>query len=492
MFDKLKSKIENAIDSKHPHEIQISILDASKVSKKDIYRYRYNYGVNLGSLFVLENWIYDDLFGHGGGSELDAVTSEMKATSASDAGRKLAQHYESYISSIDWAFLQNAGVTAVRVPIGYWHVGNGKFVDGLPHESVKHVYQSAKPWDFLKQLTATAGGHDIGVLVDLHGLPGGANADSHSGCTISTASFFHNSGYINQVVNEILPFIAKDICVNNENVIGLQIVNESVFDNKASGQKSYYLKAVKAIQNVDSTLPVVISDGWWPQQWADWVQKHGLATTVVVDSHVYRCFSDGDKAKSAQEITGELSKTLNFPKDQADYMVGEFSCVLDSKTWDMTHGDRQKLVQTFGNTEISVFAENTSWGWFFWTLQFEHGDGGEWGFVPMVNNSAIPKRPSGAHSIIGDNEIKMFVQQHADYWKDKGGDHMEHWRYEDGLRSSVADMSAFANFKNSLVGRWYSWKTQRRQQYVKQKGDGEFMWEWEQGYQKGLDESNHY
>lgn len=492
MFDKLKNKIESAIDSKHPHTIQTKIPEASKISNRDIYRYRYNYGVNLGALFVLENWIYDDLFDHGGSSELDAVSSQLKASSASDTSQKLAQHYQSYVDSINWSFLKDAGVTALRIPIGYWHVGNGQFVDGLPHAPLKAVYKNAKAWDILKQIIATAGSHGIGVLIDLHGLPGGANADAHSGCTVSSATFFKNSAYVNQVVNEILPFIVRDICINNENVIGLQIVNEAAFDNKATGQKNYYYKAIKAIQNVDSSIPVVISDGWWPQQWADWVQKHGLATTVVVDSHVYRCFSDEDKSKSVQEITGDLPNTVNFPKDQADYMVGEFSCVLDTNTWNMTQGDRQKLVQRYGTTETSVFANVCGWGWFFWTLQFKHGDGGEWGFIPMVNESAIPKRPSGSHPIIGDNEIKACIQQHTEYWSDKGGDHMEHWRYEDGLKSSVADMRAFANFNNSLVGRWCSWKSQRRQQYIQQKGDSEFMWEWDQGYQKGLDESNHY
>lgn len=498
MFEKLKNKFEGAIDKKLPgkghgsKEVEVKIPNSSQIDKKDIYKYRYNYGVNLGSLFVLENWIYDDLFDKGGDTEYDAVNNQLKASGSDATAQKLHEHYKSYLNSINFGFLANAGITAFRVPIGYWHVGDGQFVDGLPYAPLKEVYQNAKAWDVLKQLISTASSHGIGVLVDLHALPGGANADAHSGSVLKTASFFGNSDYVNKVCNDILPFIVKDVCQGNENVIGLQIVNEAVFDNKASGQKNYYSKAAKAISAIDSSLPVIISDGWWPQQWADWVRQQNLDTSLIVDSHVYRCFSDSDKQKTAQQIINDLPNSVNLPKDQADYMLGEFSCVLDSQTWNKTNGNRDQLVKQFGNIQTSTFSKTSSWGWFFWTLQFEHGDGGEWGLIPMVNSSSIPERSSGTHSTLSDSHIQSLVQQHSDYWKDKGGDNMEHWRYEDALKSSIADIKAFAGFNNSLVGRWHSWKAQRRQQYIQQKGDSSSMWEWDQGYQKGLDESNHY
>ncbi|CAR28323.1 hypothetical protein ZYGR_0R00570 [Zygosaccharomyces rouxii] len=498
MFDKLKNKLEDVIDKKRTgkghgnKEVEVKIPDSSQIDKKSIYKYRYNHGVNLGALFVLEKWIYDDLFDKGGDTEYDAVNNQLKDSGAEATAQKLHEHYQAYLKSIDFEFLVDSGVTALRVPIGYWHVGNGQFVDGLPYSPLKKVYENAKAWDVLKQLISTSNNYGIGILVDIHALPGGANADAHSGSSLKNASFFGNSSYVNQVCNEILPFIVKDVCQNNDNIIGLQIVNEAKFDNNASGQKKYYSKATKAIRAIDDDLPIVISDGWWPQQWADWVQQQGLDTNLIVDSHIYRCFSDSDKQKSAQQIIDDLPNSASLPKDQADYMVGEFSCVLDTQTWDKTQGDRGQLVKQYGNAKTSSFSKNASWGWFFWTLQFQHGDGGEWGFIPMVNSSSIPRRPGGTHAILSDNQIQSFVQQHSDYWKDKGGDKMEHWRYEDALKSSIADIKAFAEFNNSLVGRWHSWKVQRRQQYIQQKGDSDYMWEWDQGYQKGLDECNHY
>ena len=52
--------------------------DASGVPSltvEELYRYRYQYGVNLGSVFVLERWLFRSMFDEGaaGDSELDAV-----------------------------------------------------------------------------------------------------------------------------------------------------------------------------------------------------------------------------------------------------------------------------------------------------------------------------------------------------------------------------------------------------------------------------------
>jgi hypothetical protein len=46
-------------------------------SAKDILRYRYHHGSNLGSTFVLEKWLSGSMYdgGAAGSSELDAVVS---------------------------------------------------------------------------------------------------------------------------------------------------------------------------------------------------------------------------------------------------------------------------------------------------------------------------------------------------------------------------------------------------------------------------------
>lgn len=482
----LKEKFEHVrID-----EPKIPLPNNVTIDEKTIYRNRYNFGVNLGSFLVLESWIYGDLFDDVGGAdtEFEAVSKCIQKFGVQDTISRLKKHYEEYITKIDWNFLtEKANITALRVPIGYWHVNNGSFLNGLPFEALQEIYQGAKPWDYLKDLIATAKQNNIGILIDMHGLPGGANGDAHSGVRNNPPVFFKTKKYLNKIY-EILPFIVADVCATNKNIIGLQVVNEAIFDNSASDIKSFYSQAINSIRQVDNSLPIVISDGWWPEQWSNWISENDLGYNVIIDSHVYRCFSDEDKRKQAGQIIEELPKTVTFEKEKADFLVGEFSCVLDEETWKRTQGIRDEHIKHYGIAQTTLFSQVASFGWFFWTLQFKWGEGGEWGLIPMINKGNLVTR-SKIKVNIDQNKVQNIINDHINYWNGKG-DQFEHWRFEDGIRKAVSDLSIFNSFNNSRLGRWHSWTKQRRFQYVKEKGDSKFMWEWDQGYQRGLDEFN--
>lgn len=76
-----------------------------------------------------------------------------------------------------------------------------------------------------------------------------------------------------KVYKDILPAIVETMTLQNENVIGLQVVNEACFDNNAKGQKFYYSEAINTIEKLQPGLPVVISDGWWPPTRAELGQR---------------------------------------------------------------------------------------------------------------------------------------------------------------------------------------------------------------------------
>lgn len=460
----------------------------TQIDKTTVIQNRRNHGVNLGALFVLEPWIYGEL--GDGNNEYDMITNLIDQIGENSAVEKLRTHYSDYIGKIDWDWLNNVGCTSLRVPIGYWHVNDGQFItSNVPFNSLKKFYAAVKPWDYFEELISSADNYNIGILIDLHGLPGGANKDSHSGYNHSEAKCFKTKEYVDLLCDQLLPFIVTDIANKYSNITGLQIVNETTFDEKGSGPKKYYARAVKQINQLNANLPVIISDGWWPEQWCNWICDENLKANVVIDSHVYRCFSNDDKAKDVETIIKELPKTINFPNDKADFMVGEFSCVLDQSSWDKTSNkDHNELVKKFGNAQIKAFKKFATFGWYFWTLQFKYGDGGEWGFVPMTNNGAIQKRAKNKFSV-DSKQVDSLINEHKNYWKNKGSN-FEHWRFEDGIKSAVDDIKAFDSFDNSRIGRIQSWTSRRRAQYIKEKGDSEFMWEWEQGYNRGLEAFN--
>lgn len=497
IVDKLKEKFEHTHIGSSINKFEVNknsnftkTLEIDTPTKRVIYRNRFNNGVNLGALFVLESWIFDSqLTECGGNCELECVGNISQKLSPNEAVKRLSEHYKQYIDKIDWVWLRDvAKITAIRVPIGYWHVNNGGFTKGLPFEPLMEIYEKAKPWYIFKSLIEKANQYNIGILIDIHGLPGGANNESHSGDVTGNSSFFNTPKYVNKMINEIIPFIVKDTALPYENIIGIQIVNEAKFNEKGKAEKDYYERAIKVINQLDPQLPIVISDGWWPEQWSDWLNKRKFDSFVVIDSHVYRCFSDEDKSKTAQEIIKSLKNTVSFPYDKADFVVGEFSCVLDEQTWSKTDGIKEALVKQFGNEQINIFNKVASWGWFFWTLQFQWGDGGEWGFVPQVNSGTIPLRKKTSIEI-DDKEMNSIFEEHVNYWSDKG-ENFEHERYKDGLRQAINDIQNFDKFDNSRIGRLHSWTLMRREQYIKTHGDSEFMWEWDQGYQRGILEFN--
>lgn len=488
MFNIFKRKFTKGAN---PPIKSLENIPTDNIPKEVIYRNRFNYGVNFGSFFVLERYIYDRPFSDGGENEHDAIKIKLGRYGEDETATELSNHYENYLTAIDWSWLKNeVGVTAIRLPIGYWHVDNGSFIDShFVFHDVKEVYSKAKPWEYIKKVVYAAELSNIGILIDLHGLPGGANNDAHSGeGEHGQVKFFNSKENINKVCEEILPFIVREFS-SSPNIIGIQIVNESSFSNDGINQKFYYSKAVNEIRKIGCKFPIIISDGWWPDQWSDWVEELNLSNDIIIDTHIYRCFSDSDKSKSAEQIIDELPETVKLNIQKADFMIGEFSCVLDSKTWEKSEGNRNDLVYRFGQKQMEVFKNSSTWGCFFWTYKFEHGDGGEWGYIPMIDRECISKRQK-VDLFIDTEKVDMLIQSHIEYWKDRGGEYMEHWRYEAGLKNTLKDMEMFDKFDNSRLGRYHFWKNIRRHQYILEYGNSDFMWEWEQGFDTAIREFN--
>lgn len=483
-------------------------------SKRQIYQSRLNRGPNLGSLFVLEKWISPQMFPEGddGGktSELDAVKQAWKSAGgdASKVREKFETHWREWIKDDDWAWLKEVGVTSVRVPIGYWMVHGAKFADGTPFEEYSSVYHNA--WDIFKDVViGKAAAHEIGVLVDLHGLPGGANGADHSGTTLGEAKLWDSSKY--QVKSfQVLQFLAKDLA-QFDNVVGLQILNEAPYQDASDDtQKSFYLKAVNEIRSVNHEIPLVISDGWDVGKWINIVKEldqqltreHGEPATmgVLIDTHVYRCFSDADKQRAPVDIINDIEQAIP-EAPEVDIMVGEFSCVLDGQSWDKHsdhHGSREQVVQQYGQRECAHFVQRAA-GFYFWTYKFQYGGGGEWGFREMLDKGSLDtafrshfpadREPTdNYYQQALDHQLGQALNNHTAYWSSQDPNRdWQHWRFEAGFRTGWADSLAFDKVNHSQIGRKAAWQAARELEHIRDKGAGhDIMWVWRTGFEQGL------
>jgi hypothetical protein len=116
-------------------------------------------------------------------------------------------------------------------------------------------------------------------------------------------------------------------------VLGLQIVNESVYD--AKGMYEFYSQAIDIIGSVDEAIPIYVSDGWDLPRCIQWTGSrhphHNRRNPIVIDTHRYFTFSDKDRACSPQEIIARIPSELGevnpgdlCNKGEAQVIVGEW------------------------------------------------------------------------------------------------------------------------------------------------------------------------
>ncbi|ODQ83077.1 glycoside hydrolase family 5 protein [Babjeviella inositovora NRRL Y-12698] len=480
MFDKLKLKSagRNLVPAAAP------VAADETPGHRAIYQNRRNFGVNLGSCFVLEKYMFGDLFIDDSKAELDCVERQVKENGVDQTREALEEHWKSFMTDDDWNYLRDKRVNSVRLPVGYWELGRD-FSKGTPFEKVAAVYTNA--WAIIKSLIEAAAKYDISVLIDLHALPGGANKGDHSGQILRTPGFWSSSTY-KTVAVECCGFLAKET-KKYDHISGIQIVNEAEYSHDGKDQKLYYAAAINAIRTVNADVPIVISDGWSPQPWAEWLHDMGSPLGVVLDCHVYRCFSDEDKKKTPEQITADLERDCLTLETKADIVVGEYSCVIDGQSWDRTQGNREELCHSYGNQQHRWFQERADVGSYFWSYKFQYGDGGEWGFRPMVERGCLPQ--PGEAKLPSDDDFGRTLDQHygdhREYWdKQNSKEKYEHERYKAGFTTAWNDALAFAQFNSSRLGRVVAWMQFRRIQHVHASGDGKFVWEWEQGFEQGL------
>ncbi|TVY68781.1 Glucan 1,3-beta-glucosidase, partial [Lachnellula suecica] len=372
---------------------EVSAAPLAKPTAVDILRYRYHNGTNLGSIYVLEKWLFPSMFMNsaGGGSELDAVRASISANGLEATRAKWEQHWRKAVSAEDWKWLkEKAPCTTIRLPIGYYTLGP-QFCKGTPFNGdISSVYINA--WSSVKQLVKTAASNGIGVILDMHALPGGANTDSHSGTSSKQASLWTSSTARQQATDSIL-FLAREAASDASfaaGLAGIQIVNEA--KHKALGMFEWYDSVLDGIATVGVDVPVYVSDAWDLGPAVKWARRRSEARgAVVVDTHKYFCFGGKSEGLGPREIIGKSVPELFGGVDLrgVDVVVGEWSCVLGEKAWaKVGKEERGPLTKQFGLAESRKWYEKTG-GNFFWTWKMDWMPGGGWGYRQQIKGGNL-------------------------------------------------------------------------------------------------------
>ncbi|KAK0459612.1 glycoside hydrolase superfamily [Desarmillaria tabescens] len=337
--------------------------------KANIYRYRRQFSVNLGSWFVHEQWMTPSVFEQASGKQISEYDIASGCDSLADAQSLLEQHWDTFITEDDFEYIASLGINTVRLPIGYWSLGPNFCVD-TPFSQFSKVYENA--WSRIIQAFEWALRYGIGILLDLHGAPGSQNGQPHSGISDGQTRMFSEPDNWAKT-QDILVFLAEQLC-NVTNLVGIELLNEPA---DSDDLVRFYTETIDMIRNISSCtaiLPLYIHDGFDLGRYSDFVSQR--SDFVVQDSHQYFVYTPSDASEPASSHTADIKAQVHDILSNASYhehanlYVGEWSCALTPESLG-NEDDPNSSRRNFCTAQMEAFNDAVS-GWSFWSYKKEN------------------------------------------------------------------------------------------------------------------------
>ncbi|KAF9471763.1 glycoside hydrolase [Pholiota conissans] len=499
LFDKLIQHGGKEVAGPHhiPQETR------NKFSDEDVYRYRKQRGVNLGSWFVLERWITSIPFQ----LAKSPAKSDLDVARGTDAREILERHWDTWITDQDWKWISDRGLNSVRIPIGYYHVCgiDPTVLHGTDFEPYYEIFCGA--WERIILAIQKAASHNIGVLIDLHAAPGKQNNDAHAG-TSGPSNFFRDEHHQKSTIRALCSLVKNLNHFTNSfspplsNLIGIELLNEP--HPPSDGElKSWYTKAISKVRAIDPIIPIHLGECWRPDSYADFIAQHPSSAPIVLDHHLYRCFTSSDTTTSAEahsrSLTDANAATSKMFASIAEkvgragggIVIGEWSGALNPGSLRGKPDEQRDFV----HAELALF-ERTCSGWFFWTYKKEKSGDTGWSLRDAVNGGVFPSfvgiKPNPSSMKDDENQSKIrdllcdkALAAHTQYWSRYSG-RCDHARFSEGYHLGWDDvfqlmLSTPANSTSiNEIGFKGAWARRRTQKHDKH------YWEFEAGFLQAI------
>lgn len=289
-------------------------------------------GVNLGGWLVPERWMTPSLFSGG-----------------APTPRALRQHFATFITPDDIAWLALHGVQAVRIPVPY-----------------------KVPFDYVDPIVAAAGWHGIHVLIDVHTAPGSQNGWDHSGRAGEPR--WHTDPHNITETLDAVGVIASHYA-HTPNVWGIGVLNEPHWSIPHSTLADYYRRAYHKIRQHSATMQVVCSDAFRPHDWQGEFPQDTFQN-IALDMHLYQCFTPEDKALSlgghVQKARIEWAQLIAHVQQEMPVVVGEWSLGFDEPG--------EQAAKQYARAQQEGFAQAAAQ--FYWSYKTEAAN--NWNFRHCV------------------------------------------------------------------------------------------------------------
>jgi glucan 1,3-beta-glucosidase len=328
-------------------------------------------GVNLGGWLVLEKWMVPKVYrGTGAVDEY-----QLCNTLGKDVRARLQQHRETFITAEDFQWIKNAGLNAVRLPVGYWAL-----------EAPQPYVESSEFIDFALEQARLNG---LKLILDLHGAPGSQNGWDHSGRS-GEIGWDKDPNNIKETVRILAAFAQK--YGKHPALYGIELLNEPSTTIPVETLKDFYRDAYSQIRRyAGPEIAVVFHDSFRAMAWQNFMKAPNY-TNVIIDTHLYQCFGDEDRERTAQEqlvfALNRKSTLEQMQREELPTFVGEWSLALPDRSLEnLSSFQGELLAGAYAGTQLLCF-ENTR-GWFFWSYKMESNS--QWNFRYCVERGWLPE-----------------------------------------------------------------------------------------------------
>lgn len=374
-------------------------------------------GVNLGGWFVLEPWITPSIFNN---TNNTAIVDEYTFGQLQDfptALDVLQQHWDTWITEDDFIAIAAAGLTHVRIPVGYWSVPTGA--------SISPYIPGA--WPYIQRAVGWARLHGLHTIIDLHGAPGSQNGYDNSGQRTSSPQWALNSANVNATL-AVIQVLAS---VLGPNVDAIELLNEvagflgSAWD---SAVRQYWQSGYAVVrQAAGDNVVVVIGDAFEGVDSWQGFSLNPRNNRVMMDYHEYQIFSTLELSRSEDEhiqfaCQNTLPTLAGFAPSNMWTVTGEWSTATTDcamwlngrgvgARWDGSIGSGAATLGSCGGLtgewttfskdyiaymrkywEVQVEVGEAVQGWIYWTWKTESAD--EWSYQKGLEGGWIPQDPT--------------------------------------------------------------------------------------------------
>ncbi|XP_052156274.1 glucan 1,3-beta-glucosidase-like [Oryza glaberrima] len=286
----------------------------------------------------------------------------------------LRNHWSTYIVEDDFKFISASGLTAVRIPVGWWIASD-------PNPPAPYVGGSLQTLD---NAFKWAEKYKLGVIIDLHAAPGSQNPWEHSSSRDGTQEWGTSDANIAETV-QVIDFLASRYA-KSPSLLAVELMNEP-FAPRATLESlmKYYHDGYNAVRKYSSTAYVIMSNRLGPHDPTEFLQFANGFPRAVIDVHYYTVFNDLFNNLTVQQnidfIKSNFSSELKNVTTQNGPLtfVGEWVA-----EWRVPNATKEEY-QRYAKVQMDVYGQAT-FGWSYWTLKNVNN---HWNLEWMINNGYI-------------------------------------------------------------------------------------------------------